>query len=135
MNKGKDMGRRWTIQGFGSDWPLRVYGPQLEFAEKVEVIPAEQLEQLEVSLDIVAKQRDAAIQIHEAFKERLTSDEVVEAVARIPWDNDFPGAWDKGIDPEAEEEAEEERDPRPQARATVRSCIEAAVVAAEQEKP
>jgi hypothetical protein len=56
-------------------------------------------------------------------EEALTSDEVVEAVARIPWDNDFPGTWDKGVDPEDEEE----RDPRPSARADVRSCLTAAL--------
>lgn len=60
--------------------------------------------------------------------DRLLSDETVEAVARIPWDNDFPGAWDKGIDPEDEEEP----DPRLSARADVRSCLEAAIKAAEE---
>ena len=57
------------------------------------------------------------------WEEELLSDEVVEAVARIPWDNDFPGAWDQGIDPESEED----RDPRPQARSDVRSCLQAAL--------
>lgn len=59
----------------------------------------------------------------EQWEAGLLSDEVVEAVARIPWDNDFPGAWDKGVDPEDEED----RDPRPQARSDVRSCLRAAL--------
>jgi hypothetical protein len=64
--------------------------------------------------------------IEAELRERLLSEEVVDAVARIPWDNDFPGAWDKGVDPESEED----RDPRPQARSDVRSCIEAALATA-----
>jgi len=64
-----------------------------------------------------------------AVLEALTSDETIEAVARIPWDNDFPGAWDKGVDPEDEEE----RDPRPQARADVQSCIQAALQHAQEQ--
>lgn len=71
----------------------------------------------------------AAQQERERVKEALLDERTIEAVARIPWDNAFPGAWDKGLDPEDEED----RDPRPQARTDVRSCIKAALTTLDKE--
>jgi hypothetical protein len=83
-------------------------------AEEVEVIPAEQPEQLEASLDIVAKQRDAAIRIHEAFKKRL----------RKEADRMYAESGDPQLNEFAQQQAQFDADK-----------LIAAISAAEQEKP